>query len=60
MATIVDPNLCEGCGSCEAVCPADPNVYEIVDEKAVVVHADACIECGECVDVCPLGAIEME
>jgi len=60
MATVVDKNLCEGCGSCEAVCPADPNCYEMKDGKAVVVHPESCTECGECVDVCPLGAITLK
>ena len=60
MATIVDANLCEGCGSCEAVCPAEPNCYEMQAEKAVVVNGDSCIECEECLEVCPVGAITME
>ncbi len=59
MATVVDSNLCEGCGSCEAVCPGDPNCYEIQNDVAVVVHPEACTECNECIEVCPLGAITM-
>lgn len=60
MATIVDESLCEGCGSCEAVCPGEPNCYEMIDEKAVVTHPESCIECEECLEVCPVGAISME
>ena len=60
MATIVDESLCEGCGSCEAVCPAEPNCYEMEDEIVKVVNPDACTECGECVEVCPTGAITLK
>jgi len=59
MATNVDESLCEGCGSCEAVCPAEPNCYEMQNDKAVVANPDACTECEECIEVCPVGAITM-
>ncbi len=59
MRPYVDEELCIACGACEAVCPADPNVFEI-EEVSMVVHPDACIECGECVEACPTQAIELK
>lgn len=56
----VDKELCDGSGDCFDVCPGDPNVFEIVDKKAIVVSADSCIECGACEASCPTGAIIME
>ncbi|MHA1836256.1 MAG: ATP-binding protein [Candidatus Odinarchaeia archaeon] len=56
----VDLNTCEGEGVCKDGCPADPNVFEIVDGKAKVVNPDACLECGACESSCPTGAITLE
>ena len=47
------PELCNGCGACEAECPVSAisegnGKYEI--------NADTCIECGACAGVCPVGA----
>ena len=58
MRPYVDESLCIACGTCESVCPADPNVFK-VEEKSKVVHPEACIECGTCEESCPVGAIEL-
>jgi len=58
MYPVVEEEECITCGTCEAVCPADPNVYEI-DDVSKVVNPDACIECEECVENCPVDCIEL-
>jgi NAD-dependent dihydropyrimidine dehydrogenase PreA subunit len=60
MRPYVDEAKCQGHAQCQEVCPADPNVFEIVDAKAKVVNPDACIECGQCEDNCPVQAIELK
>jgi NAD-dependent dihydropyrimidine dehydrogenase PreA subunit len=56
----VDQSKCNGCGNCVEVCPGDPPVFELKDEKSHVVHPDECVDCESCVDECPEGAITME
>jgi len=55
----VDEETCVGCGACVSVCPADPVVFEMEDDKSKVVHPEACIECGSCVEACPVDAITL-
>jgi ferredoxin len=56
---VIDIAACEGCGTCEALCP---DVFEVVDEKATVINPDGCdtCDCQEAVDSCPVGAITLE
>ncbi len=54
----VDLDKCNGCGTCEDVCPEE--VFELVDDKAKVVRPDDCTECETCVDECPTEAITLE
>lgn len=56
MRPYVDEEKCIGCGTCESVCPTEPNVFR-VDEKSIVIHPEACTECGDCVESCPEEAI---
>lgn len=53
---VVDWGLCEGCGSCVAVCP---DVFEMKDDKAYVIGPDKCstCDCKEAADICPVLAI---
>lgn len=70
----VDPQLCIGCGACEAVCPVettDPFNSNLSRCKAIhravphavagtyVIDPQACTRCGECVPVCPTNAIDL-
>ncbi len=59
MRPFVDEDTCIGCGKCEEVCPAAPNVF-VVDGKSNVVHPEACIDCGACEESCPVSAIVLK
>lgn len=51
----IDYDKCTGSGECATICPT--NVYEIIEQKSVVINVDACIECCACVENCPTAAI---
>ncbi|MFX1250067.1 MAG: 4Fe-4S dicluster domain-containing protein [Promethearchaeota archaeon] len=54
----IDHDKCKGHAECEAVCPADPNVYKIVDRKSTAPNVETCIECCSYVEACPEEVIE--
>ncbi|MFC1534483.1 response regulator [Thermodesulfobacteriota bacterium] len=71
--SIVDPELCIGCGECSRVCPVEiPDEFNagLTKRKAVylpvphnipntyTVDINACTMCGECEKTCPSGAID--
>ena len=71
--TMVDPELCIGCGECSRVCPVEvPDQFNagLTKRKAVylpiphnipntyVVDMATCTLCGECEKICPTGAID--
>ncbi|MEE8401462.1 MAG: ferredoxin [Candidatus Hydrothermarchaeaceae archaeon] len=60
MVTItIDFAACEGCGTCEALCP---DVFEIKDEKAWVLKEEGSDDCdlADAVQSCPTEAILVE
>ncbi len=54
----VDLNKCNGDGVCVDICPV--SVFEMQNEKSVVVNNDDCILCMACVTSCPTEAITVE
>jgi len=53
----VDVEKCTGCGTCVDTCPVD--VFEVKDEKSVVINNDECLVCRACEVQCPESAIEV-
>ncbi len=54
---VLNQDKCIGCNLCTEVCPH--NVFELRQDKAVIVDFNACMECGACVNNCPSNAIEV-
>ena len=55
--TIINRELCSGCGLCLRVCPN--NTFSLNDGKAEVT-GNKCLQCGHCLAVCPEQAIEVQ
>ncbi|MEA1984929.1 MAG: FAD-dependent oxidoreductase [Euryarchaeota archaeon] len=64
--SVVDPELCIGCGRCTLVCPYNaPELKEVVVEteeityttKKCEINPTVCKGCGSCAAECPTGAI---
>ena len=53
---IIDTYKCTGSGECVTACPVE--IFEVIDDKAVVKNVSECIECCACVNACPNEAIE--
>ena len=55
-AAKVDPDLCQGCGTCVDTCPFDARSLD-----GTSLHDwDRCMGCGACVNKCPSGASTLE
>ncbi|MBN1106822.1 MAG: nitroreductase family protein [Deltaproteobacteria bacterium] len=56
VTTIIDEDLCTGCGLCVRVCPRD--TITLKGEKAAVTGTES-LNCGHCAAVCPAGAVKV-
>ncbi|TVQ31200.1 MAG: 4Fe-4S dicluster domain-containing protein [Phycisphaeraceae bacterium] len=56
---MVDPDKCEGCGHCTAVCTSNVRVHEEIKAYGGVVDP-GCMKCMDCVSVCPNGALSFK
>ena len=57
VTTIIDQELCIGCGMCVEVCPFD--TISLKDDKAFI-SGDESLSCGHCEAACPSGAIRVD
>ncbi len=55
---VYNPELCNGCAMCAAVCPH--GVFAMNGRKAQLVNPQACMECGACQVNCVTGAIAVK
>ena len=54
----LDVNKCNGCGTCQTVCPH--GALEMRNKRASIADLDACMECGACAKNCSQEAIAVQ
>jgi ferredoxin len=52
----VQTDLCDFCGTCVGVCPADAIELK---ESSILIKSVRCTLCGFCESICPLGIMEV-
>ncbi len=56
--SVVDEDVCAGCGLCVATCPYNaPELIEIEEKIVSHINEALCKGCGNCAAICPAGAI---
>ncbi|MDX9786255.1 MAG: 4Fe-4S binding protein [Desulfobacterales bacterium] len=55
--SMVDTELCSGCGNCVERCPMD--AIALSGDDVAEIHVDRCIGCGLCVRECPVEALRL-
>jgi ferredoxin-type protein NapH len=56
----IDHAACTGCGRCQKVCLASPEILDpVIAGEEHFVKAGDCMRCGACVDVCPETALRL-
>ena len=56
VTTVIDPEICIGCGLCVKVCPSE--TISMQADKARVT-GDRSLQCGHCMAVCPVDAVRV-
>ncbi len=56
--SIIDPDLCSGCGVCVERCPTD--AIQLNDDGTAERDEKSCFGCGICARFCPEGAISLK
>ena len=61
MPPVFDYEKCTGCGTCDALCPADAIYMKSGNESEIpfLKYPDECWHCGSCRQDCPAEAISI-
>jgi len=60
IVSVVDPEICSGCGTCEQVCPWDAiHLVETEGRWVAQTNKASCKGCGVCAASCPSKAVDM-
>ncbi|MBP2143481.1 NAD-dependent dihydropyrimidine dehydrogenase PreA subunit [Methanococcus voltae] len=56
----IDYNFCNGldCAECVNTCPME--IFDISEDKIVIVNQETCVWCKVCTDVCPNDCIALD
>lgn len=55
----INEELCIVCGGCISVCPVNPPVLRIKNNRLIVEFLEKCIGCLSCEKACPWEAIKI-
>jgi ferredoxin len=52
----VEASICDECGTCISVCPANA----LLLAEKLEIDRELCTQCGTCVNICPFGALSFK